>query len=205
MLREYMPLDTEFRAYYRTMPLRQARAEFAEFVSSLPERVAQLHRALGETGRGHIPLDYSFESVARLGEWLDAQVQTKARDPDTVAAVRSRVPSYVRVDSWELSAETITICNHVGAYVGECLVRQHDALVWDFVRAPKSDVYVHQPVVVGPPLPARKCGDPNGLRMNPIGVVLGIAMATVGGKRAVELLPTALANNRAILLGLYKP
>jgi hypothetical protein len=160
------------------MSAKQARDYFDWFVERIPSRLEQFREIVGSSTSGST-LNYSSESLVAVGEWLDHHICIRAKSPSELSADGRAIPEWAQpfVEATCFTEETQSFCVDTGIYMGESLRQQAPQLFWDYVRKPRSDVDLHQPVIRGFSV---------GIHLNPIRSVLVCASLSLEGESAAE-------------------
>jgi hypothetical protein len=165
--------------------VKQARRYFEWFVSQIPTRLEALRHAVVSNGGSQISLDLSPASLAPLGAWLDTHLELRTRTAQEIERDTQSIPEWLRseVEDSTFTDETVFLCIDVAIYFAEVLRQEYPALEWDFVRGPKNDADLYQPVL-------RSFGNAH---LNPVAVMLVTAQRVRNGDSAAEMLPRVYA------------
>lgn len=171
-----------FEPSLREMSDRQAEIYFESFVEGIPQRLAELQRAIKTSGDAGLLLDYSFDSLSPLGNWFGNNIETVLLSEDALIEKKERYPAWLHdhISPYTLTLETVSLIMDVGIYFAETLRHRNPILKWALLQLPSSDIAYHQPVVV-PFL-----GD---IYLFPFLIVYNVAGKHTKGKHAAEELP----------------
>jgi len=176
----YRLFNPPFELEFDKMRPSEARAYFQWFKDQIPIRIGELQRVF-KSSHPSVDLDYSIESLKKLGEWFDSQVSVRPLSTSELAEQRANAPTWLHpyLPTSTYTVETISLCFDIGMYFAEVLRSRNPNLYWDYVRSPKRSADLHQPVLK----PFR-----NG-HLNPFRIMVVIAGKVHQGKSAsVELL-----------------
>ena len=88
-----------------------------------------------------------------MWRWFLKKARLEKRSKEELKAMEEGAKIFG--ESWivrkKLSPATMLMLLDVAMYVGECFVRAHESLYWDYVKKPKREVRIHQPAVFGFP------------------------------------------------------
>jgi hypothetical protein len=126
----------------KEMSIHEARAQFDELMSVMPERLEYFVGVLRGEG---IDLQGSpSEALTRAGEWL-VKLAKVVRVPSSLEPRFRETPTEL-----DLSVPTISACCYLGYLFGEHVVESVPGARWDLVTGNKRDVLFHWPVVRPP-------------------------------------------------------
>lgn len=106
-----------------------AERHFRLFVESIPARLEMLSSLCAHDG---LALDFTAASLKGLDDWLPRQID-RVQDGGPPAP----------------TPESLSICNDVGMYLGEYVIKIADGVRWVLSTHRKSDVYYQRPVLQG--------------------------------------------------------
>tara|TARA_R110000850_G_scaffold276946_1_gene421056 strand:+ start:2384 stop:2785 length:402 start_codon:yes stop_codon:yes gene_type:complete len=111
------------------LPRKEAKEAYDRFLMSIPSRIEQLACLLLKDG---IVLDYSAESLKKLNTWFCEIVAEEIEHGN-------KTPS----------PELLSLCNDIGMYISEIILRSSDNLHWKFWTKSKKDLLYQRPVITG--------------------------------------------------------
>ena len=121
------------------MSRREAEAEYANFMQSLPGLVSYIEGVLTsasiDLGGPH------DEAISRVGEWLVPLANTRL--------VKSELPVPFRTeeDVVDLTIPTLGACCYIGLLFGKFILDDVPGTAWTLVTDKKRDVDYHRPVI----------------------------------------------------------
>ncbi len=93
---------------------------------------------------------FTPESLKTLGAWLKLNVKVEKLSPEKYMEKKGKVPSYIEVNDWEMTAETYSKLVDVGIYFGEVFIQTHPGLKWEqFFSKVKNDASHGHMVIKG--------------------------------------------------------
>jgi len=152
------------------------------FVAQIPERLEVLSRAVSANDGRSVIMDYSPESLERLGDWFGNHIETRNKNHDELTRENDSLPQWFLQHgdktNWMLTDQTLSLCVDIGIYFGEVMRKHHPVLNWDYVKSGRKFVDYNRPVIA--PI--------TGLieRMCPQQVFVLVAMKCVQGENAHE-------------------
>ena len=175
------PLD------FRNMSDKEACEYFEWFIQEIPKRLKELERV------SYVSLDFSENSISLLGSWFGKFVETRPRTYEELEIEYQKSPSWLHqyIGRTILTEETLSLCIDIAIYFGEVLRRRHPRLRWDFVKKPKRDAHLHQPVIV--PFP-------HNMHLNPVPFLVNVAGGVFQGEEPATELRRLLAVWEEMLL-----
>ncbi len=184
LLTEYEFAQPPVNVPFDEMPRAQARQHFNWFVTQIPERLDVLSRTLSANGGETVCLDFSPESLERLGSWFDKHIESRPMSQDELAQENAVLPEwFIKLgdrEDWILTDETLSLCSDIGIYFGEVMRYQYPVLNWDYVKSGRKFIDYNRPVIA----PIKGLIE----RMCPQQVVVRLAMKCAEGGNAQELM-----------------
>ena len=178
----YRTIQPPFTLEFHKMPKDELRAYYRWFVDQIPERIAELERAVQETpGFERWQADATPSSLDALGEWFVGQVDTRPRAPEELAELKRDLPYPIDIEPNDLTNRTFSLAMDVGMYLSQVLITNVPALRWEHPLGSPNFAEYGQPVLRGS----------GRVPLNPVGVLValayGIARKTKSGGRLREL------------------
>jgi hypothetical protein len=176
----YNIIQPPYSLNFRSMTEEEIESYFQWFIERIPDRVAELTRAINESsGLIWIP-DLTRNSLEALSTWFVDQVEVRERTPREIAEVHRKAPLADSI-SMELTNRTFSICVDTGMYFGESIRLRVPGSDWRLILDDKVFADYGQPVLVGRgPVP-----------LNPVRVVMnwayGVSQRNRGSERLTQL------------------
>lgn len=132
---------------------KEAQAYFDWHQSVLQERIGILSEASG------VDLDYTPESLLPLWHWFLKVGQVERTPPDQLKEMEAELShgcnplacEILKDQEKRLTLVTEYVILDIGMYLGEIYARNHPQLRWGFYTAPRRDIFVNQPCILGFP------------------------------------------------------
>ena len=164
------------------MPKDELRAYHRWFLEHIPERVAELQKAVNETaGYESWRADGTPESLDVLGKWFAAEVETRSRTEKELDEIEADLPYPIAVSPSDLTNRTFSLAMDIGMSLSQVLMTNVPGLRWELPLGSPKFVDYGQPVLRGSGL----------VPLNPVGLIVtlahGIARKTQSGQRLREL------------------
>lgn len=105
------------------------------FLDQIPKRINILEQAVNSTsGFAHWKADYSPDSLDRLGEWFEKNVETRLRTDkekyqQTVGL--SWPANQLPIPDWELTHKTYSLAIDIGMYFSQVLLKNIPGIKWE--------------------------------------------------------------------------
>jgi hypothetical protein len=132
------------------MSKKELKDYFQWFMDIMPQRLDELTNAVKQTpGFETWEADFTPDSLARLGEWFAAQVETRLRTKEEMQEITSRSTYPIDIPSEELTNRTFSLAMDIGMYMSQVFLKNHHSLRWDQPFGGKKDADYGQPVLVG--------------------------------------------------------
>lgn len=141
------PLDKPFDQLTRA----EAQAFFDWYTGQLEARTAYLRQYTG------LKLDHSPESLVRLWKWFLRHAQIEDTPPERLDSLKQQLSSSPLVETVlqeqarQFTLETECVIWDIGMYWGQTFVLNHPSIYWGFYSAPKRDLFVNRPLLLGFP------------------------------------------------------
>jgi hypothetical protein len=124
------------------------------FLNQIPERIAILEKAVrSTTGFADWRVDYSPESLDKLGAWFFKQAERRKRTKEEMESICKNMPDRLKnieVDDWELTNRTFSIAIDIGMYLSQVFLKNIPGLEWQHkTSGSKRWVDYGQPVLAG--------------------------------------------------------
>ena len=117
----------------------ETKAYFSWYMTAIPQRIDYLSTTCaGQLKCDRSELDLSPKSLQILWRWFMQVAKTEAAPQDAGSRPGK-----------QLTLQTEYILRDIGMYLGETFVANHKSLHWGYYEAPKSDVFVNRPVIIG--------------------------------------------------------
>lgn len=173
----YSIIQPPFTMRFREMPKRELAAYAAWFHKVIPERIAEVTKAVkvtpGYEGWGPSATPDSLEA---LGRWLEGQVETRERTDDEIAETRAALTFPINPSGQELTNRTFSLAMDIGMYFAEVVLKNLAGTRWTQPLENKKLADYGQPVVTGF----------GALMLNPVRVMVTTAYA-ISRKKPAEL------------------
>lgn len=75
--------------------------------------------------------NYSPNSLKKLGEWLEENVETEKLSEEEYEHKRKITPEYIEISDWDLTIKTRSILIDIGIYFGEVFIKNNPNLKWE--------------------------------------------------------------------------
>jgi hypothetical protein len=146
----YSIIQPPFELKFREMPKEDLIAYREWFHAVMPERMAELTKAVkGTAGFEDWDADLTPDSLGPLGEWFRVEVETRKRTDAEMGELKSRLTFPIDVPNEELTNRTFSLAMDIGMYFGQVILKNLPGTRWDQpVRNPKFADY-GQPVIMG--------------------------------------------------------
>jgi hypothetical protein len=125
----YVIFDPMVNKPLHELPRDEAREAYDWFLANVGVRVSELSRLVGEMG---IILDFSEDSLAPLHSWFFDLVNKEKR-------LGNSTPS----------PELFSVCNDIGVYLSEFVIRRGKQVKWLFYTGEKKALSYQRPVIAG--------------------------------------------------------
>ena len=141
------PLDKPVNRLTRA----EAQAFFDWYTGKLDERTDYLRRYT------RIDLDYTPASLVPLWKWFLRNAKIEKTPAPRLEELKQQLAGSPLADivlkdnARQFSLETAYIIRDIGMYWGQVFVRNHPSIRWGFYTAPKRDMFVNQPLLLGFP------------------------------------------------------
>jgi hypothetical protein len=170
----YATIQPPFSLRFREMPKAELKAYLDWFLGQIPERIAQLEQEvrLAPAFDGWAA-NKSPDSLTALGAWFVAQVETRKRTTEEMAALSASGSFPVNIPEDELTNRTFSLAMDLGMYLAETLRAQHPKLKWQQPLDDQKFADYGQPVLVGF----------GAVQLNPVRIVLNLAYGIAGKKQ----------------------
>lgn len=161
---------------------KEAQQFFDWYTAAMNDRIAYLKRASG------LELDYSPDSLIPLWKWFlknaEIEITPEARLQELERQLRSANSPFVKEvladHAKQLSLETEYMLQDIARYFGEVYVKNYPFIQWGFYSAPKNELNVNQPVLMG--FPNRIFPEKKGVPLPPLHVVRVCALRLLSNK-----------------------
>jgi hypothetical protein len=146
----YSIIQPPFELKFREMPKKDLIAYRDWFHAVMPERMAELTKAVKATaGFEDWDADLTSDSLGPLGEWFRVEVETRKRTDAEMGELKSRLTFPIDVPNEELTNRTFSLAMDIGMYFGQVILKNLPGTRWDQpVRNPKFADH-GQPVIMG--------------------------------------------------------
>jgi hypothetical protein len=129
-MNKYTPFKPKHNISASKLTKAQAEEAYDFFIETKEKRLAELQSLLESTDSG-VVLDFSISGLESLHDFFYG---------------------YTKVDHEnkrdDLSLEAISLCNDVGIYISECVIKHASGIHW-IMNTTKGDVYYQRPVIQG--------------------------------------------------------
>jgi hypothetical protein len=159
---------------------RKELREYSEwFFQNKRIRIAELCSAvdsfIGKTWNN----DFSVRSFDELNYFLLSNIESKPLSEEELIVKRNNIPSYIDVETWDLTIKSRSLLIDIGIYWGEVIIKNHSQLHWEqyFPRNKKSIDYGHMVIMLG-----------NNPPINPVWLMYIQGLKVIGGESSQDLL-----------------
>ena len=114
----------------RELTSREAKEAYDWFIENIEERLVQLANIL-ESSKSGVVLDFSENSLAGVHDFFHGFSKNDFKN-------KNQVPS----------SDLLSLCNDIGIYISEMLMRKHNNLSWK-LNVRKGNVSYQRPVISG--------------------------------------------------------
>lgn len=179
----YTNIQPPFTLQFRAMSKKELVDYRAWFLSIIPERIRVLENAIrSDQGPEGWSADLTAGSLDVLGQWFEAQVETRELNPAELAEYRAGMTIDVPIETWDLTNRTYSLAMDIGMYLGESILRAWPGrLRWEQQLKSKRDADYGQLTIDGTGV----------VPMNPVGSVVGIAQGIVQKIRSGDAIRAA--------------
>lgn len=181
----YKIIQPPFTLRFREMSKGELRAYFEWFLSTIPERLHELTKAVNTTKDFETwTPDKSVDSLIKLGEWFTNQVEIRPRTIAEQDEIAAQSIYQIEIPDWDLTNRTFSLAFDIAMYFSAVLCYHYPDLHWEQPLEDKKFADYGEPVLTG-------FGP---LMLNPVGVIVtlayGIADKQYGSNRLGELYAT---------------
>jgi hypothetical protein len=146
----YRIIQPPFTLDFAAMSKKELQAYAAWFQEVLPERVAELTKAVKSTpGHGAWDPDLTPESLQALGSWFEGQAETRKQTGDEVEELRAKLVFPIDVSDRELTNRTFSLAVDIGMYFSQVVLKNLPGTRWDQILKNQRFADYGQPVIVG--------------------------------------------------------
>ncbi len=168
----YTTIQPPFTLEMTEMSRQELRAYFEWFMSVMPERIEELHKAVNESPEfERWSADGSPSSLDSLGRWFAGQVESRDRTQEEMDEIRSHLTFPIDVPTKDLTNRTFSLAMDIGMYFAHVMRKNHHSLEWQQPFGSKRFADYGQPVLAGFGVVA----------LNPVRVTTVIARGLVHG------------------------
>lgn len=127
---------------------------YSWYIKAIPERMEQLLSCITSTnGYEDFVLDYSPESLGKLGEWFYSQIGTRQRTEKEKNEIYQESPEWFKqipIEEWELTNQTFSLAIDIGMYFAKVLTNNNTTLeIKHCITGRKDYIGYGQPVITG--------------------------------------------------------
>jgi hypothetical protein len=146
----YTIVQPPFELKFRERPRKDLQAYRDWFHAVLPERIVELTKAVKSTPgfQGWEP-DGTLESLDRLGEWFDGQVETRRQTAEELEEIRSKLTFPIDIPEEDLTTKSFSLAMDIGMYFSRVILRNLPGTRWDQPVGNKNFADYGQPVIMG--------------------------------------------------------
>lgn len=171
----YSVIQPPFTLQFRDMSRKELVAYAAWFRDSTPYRVAELAKSVKSTSHYEKwEPDITPESLRDLGQWMEAQIETRAREPGEIAEIQAKLTFPIEIPVEELTNRSFSVAMDIGMYFAQVVLRNLPGSRWDQPFGSKRFADYGQPVISGF----------GAAQLNPVGVMITTAYRVAGGAPA---------------------
>lgn len=168
--------------YYNMTP-KQARTQYAWFISVIPERVEYLKKRIADDLKVKTDLlDYSADSLKLLWEWFIGIARIEKTPPNELEKMKegAKVFGESFINYEQFTVVTRYIMRDIAIYIGESFVNNYPMLKWSYCDLPKNYVDSREPVISG--FYIKDEFTEGEMFVNPMGIVVGAGSHFFTGK-----------------------
>jgi hypothetical protein len=145
----YTPIEPLIDVDFKTAEKKQLREFFKWFVGEIPNRIGELQRAINSTNDHKLILDFSRESLSKLGLWFSEVAEMRQLSKSEIRDWEAKIPRGWDVPTTDMTNQTKFLGVDIGIYVAETLRQKHASLKWTLVETGKSFADYGRPVLSG--------------------------------------------------------
>lgn len=146
----YSNIDPPFSLDFQNMSKAELEAYAAWFHEVMPRRIEELSSWVRATpGFETWSPDGTPDSLARLGAWFEAQVETRRKSNADLEEERARLVFPIEAPEDELTSRTFSLAMDVGMYFGRVISESLPGTHWDQPLKNRKFVDYGQPVLMG--------------------------------------------------------
>lgn len=146
----YAIIQPPFTLKFREMPKKELEAYRAWFHEIMPERIVELTKAVKSApGFESWEADETPESLEKLGEWFDAQVETRRSTQEEMDEIKSKLTFPIDIPEEELTNRSFSLAMDIGMYFGKVVLKNLPGTRWDQPLKNKNFADYGQPVIMG--------------------------------------------------------
>jgi hypothetical protein len=165
----YNLIQPPFTLEFFKMSKPELKEYFDWFIASIPERIAELEKAVTEMpGYRTWKADYTPESLNKLGEWFVTQVEVRPRTAEEkLEELKSmKFPFVGDIPNEQLNERTISLVIDIAMYLAKTFQAKYGHIEWHQRLENKKFIDYGQPLLKG-------FGP---VSLNPVGVMLTLAI-----------------------------
>jgi hypothetical protein len=151
---EYSVIAPPYILIFSDMSKKELDKYFNWYLEQIPIRIAILEKAIkGTSGFEDWKMDYSPESLDKLGEWFAKQVETKERAQEKIKEMKACLAwpaSELPVPKYELTNKTFSLAIDIGMYISQVMLKNIPGLKWEHnIEGSKKWIDYGQPGLSG--------------------------------------------------------
>lgn len=115
-----------------------------------PARIIELEKTVQHTsGFEKWHADFTPNSLNKLGDWFENQVETRSRTQDEIEEIKTKPTIPIEIPTTELTNRTFSLAIDIGIYFGQTLLIENPKLQWTQKLNNKRDIDYGQLVLIG--------------------------------------------------------
>ena len=146
----YEIIQPPFTLKFREMSKPELKAYKEWFFEVLPKRIAGLEEEVRRTPAFEDwRTDHSPSSLDALGQWLEGQVQVRAKTEQEIDDLKAKLVFPIEVSGEQLTNRTFSLAMDIGMYFGQVVLKNIPGTKWDQPLKNAKFVDYGQPVIMG--------------------------------------------------------
>ncbi len=149
---DYKIMEPPFSLKFREMSKKELDEYFNWYIDQIPERIRILEKLVKLTpGYENWKANYLPDSLDKLGEWFDSQIETRIRTDAEIEEKQVGLSwplNQIEIQKWDLTDKTFSLAIDIGMYVSQVLLKNISSLEWQHTtKGSKRWVDYGQPVL----------------------------------------------------------
>ena len=140
-----LPIDFRYKEYSQ----KHLKSNADWFYNNKSERLSILKTAVTHQHQCNL-LDYSCDTLILLARWLNNNFEKIPLTASQLEKKRAENASYIKIEEWRLSDESLSMVFDVGVFLGEMMIFNHSYLEWQqYLRNKNNNDYGHMVINLG--------------------------------------------------------